>query len=72
MINEVLDVMVERAREGMTMPVITDETGIARKLADRAVVLDTGSSVEDWPSEQVSAAPDNPRARDFPGKFRGH
>ncbi len=47
MINEVLDVMVELAQEGMTMMVVTHEMGFARKVADRIIFMDKGQIVED-------------------------
>ena len=51
MINEVLDVMVELAKEGMTMMCVTHEMGFARKVADRVVFMDAGSIIEDCASE---------------------
>ena len=47
MINEVLDVMVELAKEGMTMMVVTHEMGFARKVANRVIFMDRGTIVED-------------------------
>ena len=65
MINEVLDVMVELAKEGMTMMVVTHEMGFARKVADRIVFMDHGRIVEDTPKEAFFTAPASERAREF-------
>jgi glutamate/aspartate transport system ATP-binding protein len=65
MINEVLDVMVGLAQEGMTMMVVTHEMGFARKVANRVVFMDRGRIVEDTPKEEFFAAPKSERARDF-------
>lgn len=51
MINEVLDVMVELANEGMTMMVVTHEMGFARKVANRVIFMDEGKIVEDSPKD---------------------
>jgi len=65
MINEVLDVMVGLAQEGMTMMVVTHEMGFARKVANRVVFMDQGRIVEDATKEAFFAAPSSERARDF-------
>jgi glutamate/aspartate transport system ATP-binding protein len=65
MINEVLDVMVGLAQEGMTMMVVTHEMGFARKVADRIVFMDQGRIVEDSPKEEFFGAPRSERAREF-------
>jgi glutamate/aspartate transport system ATP-binding protein len=65
MINEVLDVMVGLAQEGMTMMVVTHEMGFARKVADRIVFMDHGRIVEDSPKEEFFSAPRSERAREF-------
>jgi glutamate/aspartate transport system ATP-binding protein len=65
MINEVLDVMVGLAQEGMTMMVVTHEMGFARKVANRVVFMDRGRIVEDSAKEEFFAAPKSERARDF-------
>ena len=65
MINEVLDVMVSLAQQGMTMIVITHEMGFARKAADRVVFMDQGSVVEAGPPDQLFSAPSNERTRLF-------
>jgi glutamate/aspartate transport system ATP-binding protein len=65
MINEVLDVMVGLAQEGMTMMVVTHEMGFARKVADRIVFMDHGRIVEDTPKDEFFTAPRSERAREF-------
>lgn len=65
MINEVLDVMVGLAQEGMTMMVVTHEMGFARKVADRIVFMDHGRIVEDSPKDEFFSAPRSERAREF-------
>jgi glutamate/aspartate transport system ATP-binding protein len=72
MINEVLDVMVGLAEEGMTMIVVTHEMGFARKVADRVVFMDEGRIVEDAPTDQFFAAPRSDRARLFLSKILQH
>ena len=52
MINEVLDVMINLAKDGMTMMVVTHEMGFARKVADRVVFMDAGEIVEEAPKEE--------------------
>ena len=72
MINEVLDVMVGLAREGMTMMVVTHEMGFARKVADRVIFMDHGSIVEEAAPEAFFTSPRNDRTRDFLGKVLHH
>jgi len=72
MINEVLDVMIELARDGMTMMVVTHEMGFARKVADRVVFMDNGSIVEDRPTNEFFTDPESERARDFLSKILDH
>jgi glutamate/aspartate transport system ATP-binding protein len=72
MINEVLDVMVELAREGMTMMCVTHEMGFARRVARRVVFMDEGEIVEDAPTEQFFEAPRSERARQFLSKILHH
>lgn len=72
MINEVLDVMVALAREGMTMMVVTHEMGFARKVADRVIFMDRGAIVEMAPPETFFTAPKNDRTRDFLSKVLQH
>jgi glutamate/aspartate transport system ATP-binding protein len=72
MINEVLDVMVELAREGMTMIVVTHEMGFARKVAHRVVFMDGGEIVEDAPTAEFFGSPRSERARGFLSKILSH
>jgi len=69
MINEVLDVMVELAQDGMTMMCVTHEMGFAKKVADRVVFMDRGAIVEDAPSDAFFAEPESQRAREFLAKI---
>ena len=69
MINEVLDVMVELAQEGMTMMVVTHEMGFARKVANRVIFMDEGKIVEDVDKEAFFANPQSERAKDFLAKI---
>ncbi|KWK21477.1 arginine transporter ATP-binding subunit, partial [Burkholderia stagnalis] len=64
MINEVLDVMVELAQEGMTMMVVTHEMGFAKKVAHRVIFMDKGAIVEDDRKEEFFANPKSDRAKD--------
>ncbi|WP_415856054.1 amino acid ABC transporter ATP-binding protein [Sinomonas sp. G460-2] len=72
MINEVLDVMVELAREGMTMIVVTHEMGFARKAADRVVFMADGQIVEQASPEEFFTNPQSSRAKDFLSKLLTH
>ncbi|MFJ3319125.1 amino acid ABC transporter ATP-binding protein, partial [Herbaspirillum huttiense] len=72
MINEVLDVMVGLAQEGMTMMVVTHEMGFARKVANRVVFMDKGLVVEDCAKDEFFASPRSERARDFLAKIITH
>jgi glutamate/aspartate transport system ATP-binding protein len=72
MINEVLDVMVELAREGMTMMVVTHEMGFARKVAHRVVFMDRGEIVEDATKEEFFGKPRSERAQLFLSKILQH
>ena len=69
MINEVLDVMVELANEGMTMMVVTHEMGFARKVANREIFMDEGKIVEDSPKDAFFDDPKSDRAKDFLAKI---
>ncbi|BES84079.1 glutamate/aspartate ABC transporter ATP-binding protein [Pectobacterium araliae] len=69
MINEVLDVMVELAQEGMTMMVVTHEMGFARKVAHRVIFMDEGKIVEDTRKEDFFNNPQSERAKDFLAKI---
>ncbi|WP_028264935.1 amino acid ABC transporter ATP-binding protein [Arthrobacter sp. MA-N2] len=72
MINEVLDVMVQLAKEGMTMIVVTHEMGFARKAADRVVFMADGQIVEDAKPEEFFTNPQSNRAKDFLSKLLTH
>ncbi len=72
MINEVLDVMVGLAKEGMTMIVVTHEMGFARKAADRVVFMADGQIVEDDKPEDFFTHPKSDRAKDFLSKILTH
>jgi len=75
MVNEVLDVMVDLAREGMTMMVVTHEMGFARKVANRVVFMDVGGHiVEDCPKEEFfgNLEARSPRAQQFLSKILTH
>jgi len=72
MINEVLDVMIELAQEGMTMMVVTHEMGFARKVADRVVFMDEGCIVEDRVTNDFFNNPDSDQAKDFLSKILHH
>jgi glutamate/aspartate transport system ATP-binding protein len=72
MINEVLDVMVELAREGMTMMCVTHEMGFARKVAHRVVFMDRGEILEDAPKDEFFARPRSERAQQFLSKILQH
>ena len=65
MVNEVLDVMVGLAQEGMTMMVVTHEMGFARRVANRVLFMDKGSILEDCGKDEFFGAPRSERARDF-------
>jgi len=72
MINEVLDVMVSLAREGMTMMVVTHEMGFARKVANRVIFMDEGRIVEDADKEAFFGTPRSERAQQFLSKILHH
>jgi glutamate transport system ATP-binding protein len=72
MINEVLDVMVALARDGMTMVVVTHEMGFARKAAHRVIFMDGGLIVEEADPETFFTAPRSDRAKDFLSKILTH
>ncbi|MBD7950179.1 MULTISPECIES: amino acid ABC transporter ATP-binding protein [Oerskovia] len=72
MINEVLDVMVALAKEGMTMIVVTHEMGFARKAAHRVVFMADGQIVEEAPPEEFFTNPKSHRAQDFLSKILTH
>jgi glutamate/aspartate transport system ATP-binding protein len=72
MINEVLDVMVELAKEGMTMMVVTHEMGFAKKVAHRVVFMDRGLIVEDCAKDDFFGSPRSERAQQFLSKILSH
>ncbi len=72
MINEVLDVMVELAREGMTMMCVTHEMGFARKVANRVIFMDQGRIVEDDSKDAFFGSPRSERARQFLARILSH
>ncbi|HEY2989480.1 MAG TPA: amino acid ABC transporter ATP-binding protein [Candidatus Binatia bacterium] len=72
MINEVLDVMVQLAKEGMTMMVVTHEMGFARKVAHRVIFMDQGKIVEDAKKEDFFGKPRSERAQLFLSKILQH
>ena len=72
MINEVLDVMVALAKEGMTMMVVTHEMGFARRVAHRVVFMDKGEIVEDAPTAEFFGKPRSERAQAFLSKILQH
>ena len=69
MINEVLEVMIKLAQEGMTMMVVTHEMGFARQVAQRVVFMDAGRIVEDAATEEFFSAPRTQRAQQFLSKI---
>ena len=72
MINEVLDVMVQLARDGMTMMVVTHEMGFARRVAHRVIFMDGGKIVEDAKKEDFFGTPRSERAQQFLSKILQH
>jgi glutamate/aspartate transport system ATP-binding protein len=72
MINEVLDVMVQLAKDGMTMMVVTHEMGFARKVADRVIFMDQGRIVEDAKKDDFFGKPRSERAQVFLSKILHH
>ena len=72
MINEVLDVMTDLAKDGMTMMVVTHEMGFARRVAHRVVFMDEGQVVEEAPPEAFFAAAKSDRAKEFLSKILTH
>jgi polar amino acid transport system ATP-binding protein len=72
MIREVLDVMRQLAREGMTMMVVSHEVGFAREASDRVVFMDEGRIIEDSPTAEFFASPKEERAKQFLSKVIRH
>ena len=69
MVGEVLDVMKQLAREGMTMVVVTHEMGFAREVGDRVIFMDGGRIIEEGTPEKMFAHPENARLKEFLGKI---
>ena len=72
MINEVLEVMVELAQEGMTMVVVTHEMNFARRVSNRVVFMADGQIVEEGTPDEFFDRPKSQRAKDFLDSIRGH
>jgi glutamate/aspartate transport system ATP-binding protein len=72
MINEVLDVMVQLAKDGMTMMVVTHEMGFANKVANRVIFMDSGHIVEDASKADFFGKPRSERAQQFLAKILHH
>ncbi len=72
MIGEVLDVMTELAKEGMTMVVVTHEMNFARRVADRVIFMDGGAIIEENTPEEFFAYPNTQRAQDFLNSIKNH
>ena len=72
MINEVLDVMTDLAKEGMTMMVVTHEMGFARRVAHRVIFMDEGQIVEAATPQEFFSAPKSDRTKDFLSKILSH
>lgn len=68
MVGEVLEVMKNLARDGMTMVVVTHEMGFAREVATRVILMDSGKIIEENPPEEFFTNPQNPRLKDFLSK----
>ena len=68
MVGEVLSVMKDLAKEGMTMVVVTHEMGFAREVGDRILFMDNGNIVEQGTPEEIFSNPKNPRTIDFLSK----
>ncbi len=68
MVGEVLELMKELAREGMTMVVVTHEMGFAKEVGSRILFIDEGKIAEEAPPEEFFSSPKNPRLRDFLSK----
>ena len=65
MVGEVLDVMKQLAKEGMTMVIVTHEMGFAREVADTVIFMDSGSIIEKGTPEEIFENPQNPRTQSF-------
>ena len=69
MVGEVLDVMKQLAREGMTMVVVTHEMGFAREVGDRVIFMDGGRIIEEGAPQKMFEHPENARLKEFLGKI---
>ena len=69
MVGEVLSVMKDLAKEGMTMVVVTHEMGFAREVGDRILFMDNGKIVEEGSPQEIFNNPKNPRTIDFLSKI---
>ena len=69
MVGEVLSVMQDLAKSGMTMAIVTHEMGFARKVANRVIFMDEGKIVEDSPKDAFFDDPKSDRAKDFLAKI---
>ncbi|MFE3838765.1 amino acid ABC transporter ATP-binding protein [Pseudogemmobacter sonorensis] len=69
LVGEVMKAMVDLARTGMTMVIVTHELGFAFEIADRVIFLDSGQIVEDGPPKEVLLHPTHPRLKSFVGRF---
>ena len=72
MINEVLEVMGDLAKDGMTMVVVTHEMGFARRVAHRVIFMDEGQIIEEGKPETFFEVPQSPRTKQFLGKILSH
>jgi polar amino acid transport system ATP-binding protein/general L-amino acid transport system ATP-binding protein len=72
MISEVLDVMIDLAKDGMTMIVVTHEMGFARSVADRVIFMDAGQIVEEAPPDTFFDAPKHERTKLFLSQILAH
>ena len=72
LVGEVLNVMLDLAKEGMTMMVVTHEMGFARKVADRVIFMDAGEIIENLPGQEFFNAPHTDRAQKFLSKILNH
>ena len=68
-VSEVLDLMAELAKEGMTMVIVTHEMGFARRVSNRVIFMDRGCIVEDVPTQQFFDEPASERAKSFLSKI---
>ena len=68
MVGEVLDVMKELAKEGMTMAVVTHEMGFAKEVGDRVIFMDSGQIIEEGTPDDIFNHPKNPRLKEFLSK----